>query len=161
MKILKSAISLLIFISVLFTVTACQSYRSDLSPADINNEIKTSVGFTGVVGDDDYLSYYFENASKLSESALIVFDTESTSKSEYGIFKVSNSSNASKVEADIKDYISKMNERFKAAVQYTPQEYTKFESARTKIFGNYVVYAILNESEINSLFAALDVCLTK
>ena len=60
------------------------------------------------------------------------------------------------VKNALETYIANMTDRFMGSIQYTPEEYPKFENAEVRTFGIYVIYTILNEEDANNLFKQIE-----
>jgi DNA-directed RNA polymerase subunit alpha len=71
---------------------------------------------------------------------------------EIGIIKAIGDDTAA-VEAAVKDYLAQRNEEWTG--MYLVEEYPKLRDAEYRVFGRYVVYGILSESEKTALFDAV------
>ena len=70
--------------------------------------------------------------------------------------------NARELAEECRDYLKEKYEDENAFIaSYAPEELPKLKDAEVKVFGNYVVYAILSESDRATLFANVEEMLKK
>lgn len=73
---------------------------------------------------------------------------------EYGIFKGTDEKQAQEIKKAVEDYLQLRRDSWMP--EYMPQEYPKLENAEIRTAGNYVMYAILSDSEKTAVFAAFE-----
>lgn len=78
---------------------------------------------------------------------------------EYGIFKMKDAESVAAMKTAIESYLASALMTFNE--DYAPGEKPKLEAAEIKIFGNYVMYAVLSDSEKITAFSALENALKK
>jgi len=78
---------------------------------------------------------------------------------EYGIFKMKDAESVTAMKTAIESYLTTALATFNE--DYAPNEKPKLESAEVKVFGNYVMYAVLSDSEKAAAFSALETALKK
>ena len=76
---------------------------------------------------------------------------------EYGIFKASSEDGVAAVEQMVQSYLSKRVETWMP--EYMPEEFPKVQSAKAQVYGQYVVYCILDDSEKSAVFNAIEAAL--
>ena len=76
---------------------------------------------------------------------------------EYGVFKARDAENAKALKAEVEAYLKNRLETWMD--EYMPEEKPKVENAECRVFGNYVTYAILSESDRAAAFKAIDAAL--
>lgn len=153
-KYLSFALAL---ITLLLTLAACNStgsYRNDLDTDAIINSLTVKVPIEDgyYEADDDYVDFYFPASDHIIDDSEIMFARASTNKNQIGVFKAE----AGKVEELKKlceDYIKTTQERWVAQADYTPAEHPKIAEAEVRVYGNYVIYAMLLEADREIVFA--------
>ena len=110
--------------------------------------------------DDDYLSDYFTEADWMDDTELRIALNQSEGSgyniNEVGVYHVKDG-HASEMEDLLTNYLESAYEKNKTWYDsYIPEETPKLRDAEVKVFGNYVVYAILSESERNTFFTAIE-----
>lgn len=82
-----------------------------------------------------------------------------TALDEIGIFKAASAEDVETVKQMATDYLARRNEEWTGL--YLVEEYPKLRDAEVKVYGEYVVYAILSEAEKSAVFTAIETALTK
>lgn len=78
---------------------------------------------------------------------------------EYGIFKAADAESVDATVAIANAYIARRIEAWMP--EYMPEEFPKMEAASVKVFGQYVVYAVLSEDVKADVFDAVKAELTE
>ena len=86
-----------------------------------------------------------------------MFQTSGVGIDEYGIFRMKEESGIEGMKSAIQDYIDSAKLSFNE--NYAPNEKPKLDNAEIRVFGKYVVYAVLSEDDKNVLFSALETAL--
>ena len=76
---------------------------------------------------------------------------------EYGVFRAKDADAAKELEKQAKDYLASRLETWMD--EYMPEEKPKVENAECRVFGNYVVYAILSDANRSAAFKAVEAAL--
>ncbi len=76
---------------------------------------------------------------------------------EYGVFRAKDADSAKELEKQAKDYLASRLETWMD--EYMPEEKPKVENAECRVFGNYVVYAILSDANRSAAFKAVEAAL--
>ena len=76
---------------------------------------------------------------------------------EYGVFRAKDADAAKELEKQAKDYLANRLETWMD--EYMPEEKPKVENAECRVFGNYVVYAILSDANRSAAFKAVEAAL--
>lgn len=108
--------------------------------------------------DEDYITYRMMLDTETVESYAVLIQNAGTSIDEIGVFQCV-SDDAAVVTAMVEDYLTRRNEEWTG--QYLVEEYPKLENAEYRVFGRYIVYGILSESDKETLFNTVDNYLTE
>ncbi len=165
MKKLTFAAALLLCLSL--CMTACSSFRDDVPVSDLTTAVfgavATQGGFTAA--DADYVSLEFANASVIDSNVsewMICASTSSQTVDEFGIFHVKNGSDVGAVKAEVQDYVSALQVKLEVYLDmYDPAEKTKLENARVTVYGNYVVYTMLDDADTTACLSAIENALSE
>lgn len=111
-------------------------------------------GVEYLVADEEYLGDYF----KIPESVLdysIHFAADGNNLNEFGIFHIQKG-HADEMEELLEDYLEDSWERNQSWYDsYIPKETPKLRDAEVKVYGNYVMYAILDKDARKIFFDAV------
>lgn len=165
MKIRKSHFSIICAILALLLFTACGGksvaggIRNDVALNDVSSAVASVLSDDALVSVSDS---YISGSMKMDVSDYDSYDVKINSKGvnidEYGVFKAKDSSQAALVEKAVSDYLQMRRDTWMK--EYMPEEYPKLENAEIKIAGNYVIYAILSDSDRKAAFDAFEKVLT-
>lgn len=104
----------------------------------------------------EYIKYFFEG-SELHDDFRIVYSTETDDIDELGIFHAPSADAAKEIAATVQNYISEIQDTQRAFIEsYAPEELPKLDNAEVRVFGNYVVYAIMEDDEKSEVFSEID-----
>jgi len=133
--------------------------RNDVALSDVSTAVAS------VLSDDALVSVsstYISGSMKMNVSDYDSFDVRINSKGinidEYGVFRAKDSSQVALVEKAVSDYLQMRKDTWMK--EYMPEEFPKLENAEIKIAGNYVIYAILSDSDRTAAFDAFEKALT-
>lgn len=133
--------------------------RNDVAVSDVSTAVAS------VLSDDALVSVsatYISGSMKMNVSDYDSFDVRINSKGvnidEYGVFKAKDSTQVALVEKSVSSYLQMRKDTWMK--EYMPEEFPKLESAEIKIAGNYVIYAILSDSDRTAAFEAFEKALT-
>ena len=158
---------LLALLTLALPLTACSKqyaeFADDVSVKDLMDEIKSNL--TGTlpeysVADKGYLDDYFAIPDYVTDHA-IHFSTAGNDLDEIGVFHVTEG-NAEDLAEKLEVYLKNSYEQNKDWYDsYMPEETPKLRDAEVKVFGNYVVYAILSDADCTAAFDAAEQALIK
>ena len=140
--------------------TAVKEYVSDKAADDVMAAAITAVSTAAELSEIDemYFQYMIKVTAENAESYSIKLQPNGTTLDEVGIIKAA-SGKADSAQAEIKAYLAERNAAWTGL--YLTEEYPKLKDAEVKVYGDYVVYAILSESEKAAFFAAAENAVTK
>lgn len=163
-KYISRALSLLILSVCLLSLFSCggADYRDDVAVSAIDSAIRAKVPVADgyYAADSDYLEFYFEGADAIVTEYIVAFSATSTNINQFGIFHVKDGE-AEAMAAMCESYIVTMKDRWVAQANYIASEHPKMEGAEVRIFGNYVVYAMLTEADKATAFAEVEALLAQ
>ena len=88
-----------------------------------------------------------------------MFQTSGIGIDEYGIFKMNDAESAEAMRTAVESYLATARATFNE--NYAPNERPKIDASEVKVFGNYVIYAVLSDAEKDAAFTALETALKK
>lgn len=158
----KIFITFITFI-LLFSLVSCSApnYSDALSPSEIYAAVSSSVSTENgtKVLDPDAILEISEAKIPYLKDFIMIRANDAKNVNEYGIFRAEDGK-ANEVRALIESYV-KTKQASYLAMNYLPEETKKIENAKTKIFGNYVIYSFLNESDTDALYNAIKSAISK
>ena len=155
---MKKRIFAVLLTAVLLALPSCKenapSYRSDKTSPEVYSAVAEVVSPDAPMAavDTDYIRYRMMLDTSIMEDYAIYMQNTGSSLDEIGIIKAIGDDTAA-VEAAVKDYLAQRNEEWTG--MYLVEEYPKLRDAEYRVFGRYVVYGILSESEKAALFDAV------
>lgn len=161
----RKAIALTALLSaILLLLPACamRSYRTDAEPkkvldlalAELNDGIRYSTA------DEKHFSSYFQLPDSVTDVE-VRYSSDANKINEIGILRVKDNT-ANEAAELLEGYLSRAyseNQTFYDS--YIPQETAKLRDAEVKIFGNYVVYTILDAPARKAVFRSIKEQLTE
>ena len=163
--LMKKRIFAVLLTAVLLALPSCKentppSYRSDKTSMEVYTAVAEVISPDAPLAavDTDYIRYRMMLDTTIMEDYAIYMQNTGTSLDEIGIIKAAGEDTAA-VEAAIRDYLAQRNEEWTG--MYLVEEYPKLRDAEYKVFGRYVVYGILSESDKTALFDAVSSALTE
>ena len=159
---MKKILCFLLAILLLASLSACKSYVDNANPDQLATTglqaLNDSVYYIEI--DDSYLDDYFSQPDWVIDAELRMASTASN-LNQIGIYHVSDG-HAGEMKELIAGYLSKSYQDNSAWYDsYIPKETPKLRDAEVKVFGNYVVYAILAQADRATFFDAIEAELTK
>lgn len=146
-KILALSIALMCLLSSCAKTT---EYRDDLPCSELTAILDSDKDFSSY--GDEKIKYFFED-THLADSYSIIYSTEPTDIDELGVFHTQDGDSAKALYDIVVRYIDDMRKNDSAFISsYAPEELPKLDKAEVRIFGNYVVYAILDDSHRQQAF---------
>ena len=150
-----------------FTLAACDSYRTDVAVTDLSSAVFEAVSTQGgyTAADADYVSLEFADAAVIDANVqewMICASTSSQTVDEFGIFRVKDGGDVNAVKAAVKDYVNALQVKLEVYLDmYDPAEKTKLENAQVFVYGNYVVFTMLTETDTAAATGAIKTALEK
>ena len=160
---MKRILTTLLALTLLLSFSACggEQYANDKTVASLAGTAQTALndGVIYLPADGGYLSDYFTKPDYVTEE-VIFFAAETNNLNEFGIYKVTDG-NAKAMETILKNYLKESLEKNQTWYDsYIPEETPKIRDAEVKVFGNYVVYTILNTEDRATVFDSVKSALT-
>ena len=147
----------------LYACSAKPKYRDDIDCEDILKGaplLERSADDYGTY-DKDYVSFFFGDTLSF-DGHTILYSKEQNDINEVGVFHAPDESTLEKMHASVTKYISEMQSTQRAFIaSYAPEELSKLEGAQVRVYGNYVIYAILPTNDAEALFAHVEQVLKK
>lgn len=156
-QILIAILSLL----MLFSLVSCNNYADDIDTDNLAtvglNALSDGIDY--VEADDGFLDDYFTTPSWVTDYEIYLAPTASNIN-QVGIYHVQDG-HTEEMETILKDYLQKSYaENGNWYDSYIPKETPKLRDAEVKVYGNYIAYAILNETNRATFFDAIEKALT-
>ncbi len=151
MKRIISICLLVTLVPGLFSCAATGEYRTDVSVQELSEGVHTL--WEGYAADTSPLPEADLALDETVREHAILYRNETNSLDEVGFFRLRGGDpNALAVKIQ-KDYLWETYDKNHAFYDsYMPAETPKLENAEVRVFGNYVVYAILSEADKATLF---------
>lgn len=160
----KNALSLLLVLCTLLCACGSKSaYADDLPCAELSDamEDQIPVDFGYETFGRDHIRYYFED-TELPDDLCLRYSVRSEDINEVGIFHAPDEAAREEIKALSQRYLEELRRDQSAFIaSYAPEELPKLERAEVKVFGNYVVYAILSDSDRELVFDTIEKKLMK
>lgn len=143
-----------------FALTSCKkptkTYTNDLSASELSDRVIDRLDSTEFrTAGGDWLEDYVTLPEGLSDYR-ICFSADGSNLNEFGIWHVSEDQIAP-LETALRTYLTESLHRNREFYNsYIPEETTKLERAEVRVLGNYVCYAILDQSNRESFFHTLE-----
>ena len=159
-------LSFFLLTSALLSLPSCRAsadYADDLSCAQLMDAVveKIPVDFGYESFGDDHLRYYFEDTS-LPDDVCLRYSVLSEDINEIGIFHTPSADAREEIEDLAEEYLEELREDKRAFIaSYAAGELPKLDRAEIRVFGNYTVYAILNDEDRALAFETIAAMLTK
>ena len=162
MSRIKISFIVVIIFSLLLSSCNTKKYSDDVGCYELCERALISIDEREEFSDygKEYIKYFFED-SELHDDFRIVYSTETDDIDELGIFHAPSADAAKEISDTVKNYISEMQNTQRAFIgSYAPEELPKLDRAEVRVFGNYVVYAIMEEDEKSDVFSEIEENLT-
>lgn len=157
---MKRIFSLLTALTALFSLVSCMrahSFTDTEMISEIAEEALDELDSPHLFLTDNtgFTDEYFPMPDYVTEHA-VLYTGESENIDEFGIFHVRDG-NASAMETLLRErYLAPCYEKNRDFYNsYIPNETAKLRDAEVKVYGNYVVYAIMSPSDRHTVFNAV------
>lgn len=152
----KIAVLIPVFIGLL--LGSChkkEAYTDELSAKEVADGAVSAMDETSLLSAErDYLDDYILVPEGMTDRE-IRFSPDGNNLDEIGVWHVP-ADETKRVHSLLEEYLDRSLERNRAFYDsYIPQETAKLRDAEVKTFGNYVVYAIMNESNRSAFFESV------
>jgi len=152
---MKKALSLLAALALILSISACgggSNIRDDVKVTELSEMVSKAVvdNETMISVDDNYLKNLMQLNKGISAEHIVMVNPSGTKIGEYGIFKGGNQAETKELAKEVDTYLKMVNDNFME--EYNVEERPKVRDAEYKTVGNYVMYAILSESEKTEAF---------
>lgn len=154
MKKINLAIAIILTCAIM--LASCASYIDTVSTAElaaIGEASFVTEGGTKIL-DEDFLLELSDESIPYLRDFTVIKANDAKNINEIGIFRV-ESGKTDDMEALVSAYVENLKKQY-SSMQYFPEEAEKYESATLKVFGNYVVYSFLNESDTDAFYSATE-----
>lgn len=155
----------MILLALVLLLPSCkkQEYLDEVSCYDLCEAViiaEDEIGEYEAYGED-YIEYFFENTS-LHNDFRIIYSRESDDIDELGIFRTDSTEKTDELLGIVEKHISSYQKDQRSFIaSYAPEELSKLDNAEIKVFGNYVVYAIMDEDDKKEAFSVIEEKLKK
>lgn len=156
-RITTLALALLLSLSL----AACgkgETYRDDVAAKTLSDTVAAKIPVTDgyLYSEADFLTYYFGGNPAIDDFA-IASSAASSDINEYGILHVNDPAQVQEIAKMAEVYLSNQRDFLSTFVNtYNAAEMAKLEAMRVEVYGNYVVYTILSESDTAAVHAAVE-----
>lgn len=161
-------LSLTLALLLTFSLIACGQtvhYRDDVSVDDLSATVSALIPTEGGydMSGEDFLKYYFDfEHDHTIDGYAIAASSASSNVNEYGILHVSDIEQVSTVAELAEVYLSNQRDFLSTFLNtYNAEEMAKLEQMQVQVFGNYIVYTILSESDTQAVMDAVKAKLTE
>lgn len=163
---MKKILCLILCTVCIFSFASCNSdstasYKDNLSASELAELTKSSLENPDNMEQctDLYIDLTIGFDRSEYESYYISVPVAGLTIDEIGILKVSDESEVEKVKTDVEAYLKNKAENFDT--RYETEEQPKVNNAEVKVFGKYIVYAVLSESGKTAFFNSVETNLKK
>ena len=158
---MKNTKFIALFLCLIMTaaaLTACGGgeVRNDVAVSELSAKINSELesGADLVDAPESYISSSMGfDLSSVSEY-VVKINSRGVNIDEYGIFKAADDSQLQQLQTAVSNYLQFRVDTW--MVEYMPEEFPKLQNAETKTIGNYVMYAILSDSDKQAVFSAFE-----
>ena len=163
-RILSLALSLLLILSLAACGGKKVSYRDDVSVDELSAAVSALIPVEGGydMSGEDFLKYYFDfDHDHTIDGYAIASSAISSDVNEYGILHVNDPAHVETVAELAQVYLSNQRDFLSSFLNtYNAAELAKLEVMQVKVFGNYIVYTILSETDTQAVMEAVEGKLT-
>ena len=158
---MKRTTSIFLFFLLLCSLFSCMHtnpYRDDLSPAALTEQMTRALNdsMTYLEDESGMTDGYFTLPPYVTEKS-VRYTSEIENINELGVFHVTGG-NAEAFRSLLEEaYLARtLEENREFYDSYIPHETRKLEDAAVRIYGNYVVYAVCDAADRNTVFGAVE-----
>ena len=160
---MKKSLITIVSIILLLSFVSCSGgeFTDSKGATEIATAISSAIttdGGTKTLDSDAILEISDDKISYLKDFVMVKAKN-AKNINEYGIFRVENGK-AEEMKALVSAYVENLQKIYRA-MDYFPEEVEKIDFATVKVFGNYVVYSFLNESDTDAFHSAIKAEISK
>ena len=158
---MKKAIFIFFILMIIFTIAGCSKskpYRDDVACDDIADGIRLAVPSESGYSQygEDRLEFFFENTT-LPDDYSLCYSAEVNDIDEFGVFHCPDKDSAKALCDIVTRYIEEQQTNQTPFIaSYAPREVPKLEGAEVRQYGNYVIYAIFDDTDKNEIFDEIE-----
>ena len=166
---MKRILAVCLLLLSLCALTACgaREYRDDVDVTALAERVtealnkKTDLPLRYAKDDTGFLSDYFKTPDYIADHA-VLYAVSTNNLNEIGVWRVKEGHAAELAALLRTDYLKASLEKNSAWYDsYIPMETPKLRDAEVRVYGNYVVYAILNAEDREIAFETVEKLLEK
>ncbi len=157
---MKKSLSAIIILTLILTVliSACggKTIKNDVAVSALSSSVESVLS-----GDTEFVDApesYITSSMKLDVATISEYTVRINSRGvdidEYGIFKASDDAQLKTLQTMANDYLQFRLESWME--EYMPEQFPKIQSSEVKVVGNYIMYAILSDSDKAAAFSAFE-----
>lgn len=153
-KTLSILLPALLLCALLLTGCGGETTQKDVSLDELSGAVLEAIGMTDTMVDTtDVIVEGFLQLSPDQFGGCVVYrNSYGTSVDEFGLFKAGTLT-LEEIKSAVEDYLNVLRETSMAAL-YTPEEVPKLEGAQVRTVGDYVMYCVLSDADMDAAFDA-------
>lgn len=155
---MKKILPLFCAVLALGLLAACGSgskVKDDVAAADVSKAVVAALPAESFTAASET---YVTGVMKMDGPSFKGFDVEVNSKGEnidmFGVFQGTDEKQTAEIKKACEDYLQMRKDTWMP--EYMPAERPKLDDAEIKVAGNYVMFAILSESDKTAAFGAFE-----
>ena len=154
--IILSVILIAVIIATPLVFSSLKSYTDQYSSHEIYDYVKNSYNTNGgnIILDDNVIIEFTDEELPYLVDYIVVKSNNAKNINEIGIFKV-ESGKSKELKKIVTDYLEGKQQLYRA-MDYFPEEVEKIDCAKVVVYGNYVIYSFLNESDTSSFYSSIE-----
>ncbi len=156
-------ILILTFLLLLCSCSKKVNYRNDISCAELTEKLSETAPI-----DNGYLEHgeeqikFFFDDTRLQDDFSILYSAKVEDINEIGVFHCPNEASAQRLYEIVENYLDETEKtQTNFIMSYAPMEIKKLDDAEVKLYGNYVIYAILDDEHQKDLWRTAENTLLK
>ncbi len=158
---MKKYLALIFAVLLALSLCSCASkdFKNDVKVSYLTEKIKAALPLTNGYSehDGDYLIYRFKDIEEHIDGYSIIYSTDTRRADLVAVFHAKSANDAKEAKEICEDFIEDQKALFSTLVeQYLPSEKDKLDGAEVRSFGNYLVVCVLNSSDKNTAFSAVE-----
>ena len=162
---MKKIASMVLLFGLVF-IMGCKppvAYRDDVSCQSLTDAVCDRLRDEGgyAAFGDEHLRFFFSETDRYTDQSL-VYTVRSENIDEIGVFHAESDGDIEELRLLCESYIKTIREENRAFIEsYAPREAQKLDAATVRVFGRYVVYAVLTEEDTAAAFETIEARLQK
>ncbi len=159
-QITALTLAFLLCLSALCGCGGKKGYSDDIAVSSIADRVDEATGKNDgsmIAVDESYIKGSMKMDPSGFEEYVVKINAYGANIDEYGIFKGADEKQTKEIESQVEAYLKMRNDTW--MTEYMPEEHPKMEKASFVTYGNYVMYAILDDDIKQTAFDAMKGCL--